>query len=74
MVSINKIIDYENGELDNEEAIEMFQEMIDDGSVWQLQGSYGRTAIMLIEEGACYMRKEAWDDDKERLVWKEARE
>ena len=73
MVSIDKIMDYENGELDHEEAVKMFQEMIDDQSVWKLQGSYGRVAMMLIEEGFCYMPKEAWDNDEERLVWKEAR-
>ena len=32
----------------------MFQEMIDDGSVWKLQGSYGRMATALIEDGHCH--------------------
>jgi hypothetical protein len=31
----------------------MFQEMINDGSVWELQGAYGRTAVYLIEQGIC---------------------
>jgi len=53
MVSIDKIIDYENGKLSNEEAIEMFQEMINDGTAWTLQGSYGRTAATLIAQGVC---------------------
>ena len=51
MVDVGKIIAFENGELNEEDTIEMFQEMIDDGSVWGLQGFYGRTAAALIEEG-----------------------
>ena len=53
MVSIDKIIAFENGEQSEQETIEMFQEMIDDASVWSLQGSYGRTAAHLIEAGLC---------------------
>jgi hypothetical protein len=53
MVDICKIIDYECGELSDEETIAMFQEMIDDGSVWSLQGHYGRTAAALIDAGYC---------------------
>jgi hypothetical protein len=44
-----QIIAYENGELDDEEAIELFQHLVNSGLVWQLQGSYGRTAQALIE-------------------------
>lgn len=51
MIDVTKIIRYENGEMDDEEMLEMFQAMIDDGSVWQLQGSYGRMASHLIREG-----------------------
>ena len=53
MPPIDKIIAYENGELEEDEIIELFQSMIDDGSVWQLQGAYGRMAAHLIEEGYC---------------------
>ena len=51
--SLDKIIAYESGEQDYEETIEMFQEMIDDGTVWQLQGSYGRLAHALIQSRVC---------------------
>ncbi len=59
MPPIDKIISYENGELDDEEIISLFQEMIDDGSVWQLQGHYGRTAHALIEAGHCSLPERA---------------
>jgi hypothetical protein len=53
MISIYQIMDYENGLLDNEASIAMFQDMINDGSVWSLQGHYGRTAVELIKSGVC---------------------
>ena len=53
MISVDWIMAYEDGQLDDEKIIEGFQQMIDDGSVWQLQGSYGRMAVQLIEAGHC---------------------
>lgn len=53
-----KIIDYEDGQLELEQIIELFQEIIDTGLVWQLQGHYGRTAKDLIEQGYCHLAKE----------------
>lgn len=53
MVPVSTIIDYENGELDDDDIIAMFQEMINDGSCWSLQGHYGRTAMALIKAGYC---------------------
>lgn len=44
---------YESGELEPDEAIAFFQHLIDSGLAWQLQGSYGRTAAELIEQGLC---------------------
>ncbi len=48
-----KLIDFECGELGEEETIELFQELINTGLVWTLQGFYGRTATALIEAGYC---------------------
>ena len=45
---LDQIIEYESGELNDKEIIEMFAEMIQDGTVWQLQGSYGRIAEAFI--------------------------
>lgn len=48
---VNDIIAYESGELDDEGIIELFQKLVDSGQAWRLQGSYGRMAMALIEEG-----------------------
>lgn len=53
MDQLSNIIAYENGELDEEEIIALFQELINSGLAWQLQGSYGRMAASLIESGYC---------------------
>ena len=53
MDQLNNIIAYENGELDEDEIITLFQELINSGLAWQLQGSYGRMAESLIESGYC---------------------
>ena len=50
---VDRIISYECGELDFDETVELFQELINDGSAWSLQGSYGRAALRLIEQGYC---------------------
>ena len=48
---VSRIVAYESGELDDVETIELFQRLVDTGLVWQLQGSYGRTAAALIAAG-----------------------
>lgn len=51
MDNIDKIIAYETGELSDEESIELFQNLVDSGLAWKLQGHYGRTAQNLINLG-----------------------
>lgn len=48
---VDKVMAYEQGDLEEEEVIELFQELVDTGVVWGLQGSYGRTAKALILAG-----------------------
>lgn len=49
--TIDKIIAFENGELDEGEMLDLFQQLIDNGTVWKLQGFYGRIAQHLIDAG-----------------------
>lgn len=49
----DRIIDYEMGLLDFDEVVALFQELIDTGLAWQLQGHYGRVAASLIRAGYC---------------------
>ena len=55
--TVDFIIDYEAGVLGEEEVIDGFQQLIDNGIVWSLQGHYGRTAATLIDAGLCRLRK-----------------
>jgi len=48
---VNAIIAFEEGELDGDKVVELFQHLVDTGLAWQLQGNYGRTAMALIEAG-----------------------
>jgi len=54
----DRIIRYESCEMGEEETIVLFQQLIDSGLAWQLQGHYGRVASHLIEEGLCEVRSE----------------
>ena len=38
----------------NEERVDAWQCLIDNGSVWTLPGSYGRIAARMIDEGVCW--------------------
>ena len=44
MDTVDFVIAYESGDLTDEEIIAGFQELIDTGLAWRLQGHYGRTA------------------------------
>ena len=47
----DRIIAYELGEMDEDEIVDLFQDLVNRGLAWQLQGSYGRMAARLIDEG-----------------------
>ena len=48
---VDKIIEFEAGELGPEEALHLFADLIKTGLAWQLQGTYGRMAVDLINGG-----------------------
>jgi hypothetical protein len=50
---------WEEGELDDDETIRLFQLLIDCGSAWKLQGVYGRFAMQLIQAGLCQLPADA---------------
>lgn len=55
-----KIMAYETDEMETvEEVIDLFQELVDTGLAWSLQGSYGRTARDLIMMGYVTYNPEA---------------
>jgi hypothetical protein len=45
------IMKYEDGFLEEAEVVELFQNLLDSGLVFSLQGHYGRTAMAMIEAG-----------------------
>jgi hypothetical protein len=48
---VDSIIAYEQGELNDQEVVCLFADLVKSGMAWSLQGSYGRTANALIKEG-----------------------
>jgi hypothetical protein len=48
---VGAIIDYESGDLNDRDSLELFCHLIKTGQCWSLQGHYGRTATQLIEGG-----------------------
>ncbi len=56
--NVQDIIDYESGDMEWDRLVDFFQNLIDTGMAWTLQGSYGRVAQNLIDERYCE-RKEA---------------
>lgn len=48
-MNVDFIIDFESGTAEFKDIVENFAEGIKSGTVWQLQGSYGRFATQLIE-------------------------
>lgn len=51
MKMLDMMISYENGELDAEQTVELFQNLIDSGLIFNLQGHYMRIAKDLVDAG-----------------------
>jgi len=48
---VGNIIAYENGDMTDDQAITLFQHLLDTGYINHLQGHYGRTAKYMIDNG-----------------------
>ena len=46
-----RIVEYEQGKLDEQQTIQLFQELVDSGLIMELQGHYGRFAAQLLTAG-----------------------
>ena len=64
MDTVSFIMDFESGQLDDDAIIAGFQELVNTGLVWQLQGSYGRMAQRLLEAGL--IRKAPFQEEGDR--------
>jgi len=51
------LFEFENGTLDVEESIDLFQILIDTNLAWDLGDKYSKTAASLIEEGYCILNE-----------------
>ena len=51
---VNKVVDWENGDMSEDDETQFFQELVDSGMAWTLQGMYGRRAMQLIEQGKVF--------------------
>lgn len=56
---IDAIMAYEDGTLGEDETLALFQQLVDSGLAWRLQGSYGRTAHMLLQHGLIHPAQNA---------------
>ena len=45
-----------------EESVDAYQELINTGEAWRLEGHVGRTAMRLIEDGYCTLGEEGHRD------------
>lgn len=48
---LEKLMRFEAGDMDEAETIDFFQDLVNTGMAWKLQGYYGRMAAHLIDQG-----------------------
>lgn len=51
MKMLDMMMAYENGDLNADQTVELFQKLIDSGFIFSLQGNYMRVARELVEAG-----------------------
>lgn len=57
MDQLDKMMAWEDGTLSQDETVELFQELVNTGLAWQLQGMYGRQAQQMIDAGLVHREK-----------------
>jgi len=58
---LDYILEFEGGEISQEDTVELFSHLVETGQCWTLQGMYGRAACSLIEAGVL--------DKKGKIDW-----
>jgi len=58
-----KVSNFYDDDQTEDELIENFQELINSGTAWKLEGSVGRQAMALIRDGKCMLGEEGHIDD-----------
>jgi hypothetical protein len=48
---VDQLIAYEEGQITGDEEVAFFEQLVETGTCWQLQGHYQRVAATLIEAG-----------------------
>jgi len=48
---LEQMIAFEEGTLSDDDTVTLFQELVDSGLAWKLQGFYGRAATALADAG-----------------------
>jgi hypothetical protein len=61
-INVKDVMDWEQGTMSPEREKRFFQKMVNDGSVWHLQGVYGRRAADLLNAGIIKHAKERHHD------------
>jgi hypothetical protein len=56
MDQFDMMMAWEAGELSDEDTVVLFQQLIDSGMAWQLQGCYGRMANAFIQAEVCHVK------------------
>lgn len=54
---LERLMAYEDGTLAPQDTIDLFQDLVDSGDVWRLQGHYRRAAQKLIALGMIQQRE-----------------
>lgn len=51
MPTVERLMAWENGEMQPDDERELFQLLVNSGLAWSLQGMYGRQAMAMIKAG-----------------------